>query len=89
MSDGIQIALPAELVDLVAERVLEILDQRGDLEPDDPWLDVDEAAAHIKASSKQRIYDLHHQRRIIAGRDGTRLVFRRSELDRYLEGRSA
>jgi excisionase family DNA binding protein len=88
MSDGISIALPPELVDAVAARVLELLDERGQLEPDDPLLDVDETAEYMRCK-RQRVYDLHHARKIFAVRDGTRLLFRRSELDRYLEGRAA
>jgi excisionase family DNA binding protein len=88
VSEGISIALPPELVDAVADRVVEILDERGDLGSRDPWLDVDEAAAHLRAS-RQRIYDLVHSGRLHPGRDGRRLVFKRSELDAYLEGRAA
>jgi excisionase family DNA binding protein len=84
---SLSIAIPGELVELVAARVLEVLEERGALAPD-PWLSVAEAADYARCS-KQRIYDLVAANKLAPGRDGRRLVFRRSELDRYLEGRAA
>jgi excisionase family DNA binding protein len=74
------VTLPEEFVQQVAARAAELLDAREA----DPWMDVDEAAAHLRCG-RQRIYDLVSQERLVPGRDGRRLLFRRSELDRYLE----
>lgn len=84
MSDELTVALPPGLVDAVAERVLELIEARGGIGPDDPWLTVDEAADYIK-SSKQRVYDLFSQGLLVGGHDGRRRLVRRSELDRHLE----
>ena len=43
-----------------------------------------EAAEHL-ACKPQRIYDLVSQERLPFRRDGRRVLFRRSDLDEYLE----
>ena len=48
------------------------------------WVGVREAAEHIGAKP-QRIYDLVHQRAIPHRKDGSRLLFRLSELDDWLD----
>lgn len=85
-AEQLTVALPGELVDVVAARVVEMLEERGMVEPD-PWLTVEQAAEYIGAK-KQRLYDLVDQGKLWPGRDGRRLLFRRSDLDAYLEGRS-
>lgn len=55
---------------------------------DDPWLSIEEAAGRARCA-KQRIYDLLSQGRLKGGRDGTRRLIRRSELDAYLESGQA
>jgi excisionase family DNA binding protein len=63
------------------ERLRELVgDQRAGPEP---WIGVADAAAHL-ACKRQRIYDLVHADRIPHHRDGSRLLFRRSELDEWL-----
>lgn len=52
----------------------------------DPWFNVEEAAEYLRCKP-QRIYDLRSQGRLVGGLDGTRVLFRRSTLDAYLEGR--
>jgi len=49
-----------------------------------PWLDADGAAEYL-ATSRDRIYDLVQLGKLKPHRDGRRLLFRRSELDAYLE----
>jgi excisionase family DNA binding protein len=68
-------------LDRLAELVAERLDGHGGPEP---WIGVQQAAEHL-ACKRQRIYDLVHAGRIPHHRDGSRLLFRRSELDRWLE----
>lgn len=81
---GLTVALPQELVDAVARRVLELLEDR--LEPErDSWMTVEQAAEYM-GCKRQRVYDLHSRGELQAGRDGRRLLFRRSMLDSYLEG---
>jgi excisionase family DNA binding protein len=47
------------------------------------WIGVREAAEHL-GCKPQRIYDLVSQRRIPHERDGSRLLFKRADLDRWL-----
>jgi excisionase family DNA binding protein len=86
-SAGLALAVPPELVDAIAGRVVDLLEERGlvgqSMGPE-PWLGVDEAAAHL-ASPPSRVYDLVAQRRVRHARDGRRLLFRASWLDEALE----
>lgn len=52
----------------------------------EPWVGVMQAATHLGAG-RQRIYDLVHQRAIPFRKDGSRLLFRLSELDAWLAQR--
>jgi hypothetical protein len=82
---GLTIDLPPELVEDLAERVARIL--AADSTPPEPWVTVKDAAAHL-ACKPQRVYDLCSRRdatRLPHRKDGSRLLFRLSELDRYLE----
>jgi excisionase family DNA binding protein len=67
------------LADLVAAR----LEHHGP----EAWVGVSEAAAHL-ACKPQRIYNLVHARAIPHRKDGSRVLFRFSELDAWLEGRA-
>jgi excisionase family DNA binding protein len=49
----------------------------------DGWLDVEQAAAHL-ACPKSRLYSLVSARRIPFHKDGSRLLFKRSELDDFV-----
>ena len=83
MTDRVVAALLEELAGDPAalERLRELVDAGGP----EPWIDVQAAADHI-ACKRQRIYDLVHADRIPHHRDGSRLLFRRSELDAWLAG---
>ena len=70
------------LAELVAER----LGAAG--AAPEPWVGVPEAAAHL-ACKPQRIYNLVHARAIPHRKDGSRVLLRLSELDRWLDGRAA
>lgn len=52
-------------------------------EPAAAWVDVKGAAAHL-ACKPQRIYDLVHTDRIPHHKEGSRLLFRLTELDDWL-----
>jgi excisionase family DNA binding protein len=83
-SDALALTVPAELVELIAKRAAELLAERE--RPAEPELmSVDEAAELLRCR-RQRVYDLTSQRRVACLRDGSRLLFRRSELLGYLEG---
>jgi len=73
---------PPGFVEAVAERVAELLeDEQGAPEL---WIDVQAAAEHL-ACPTSRVYALVSADRIPHHRDGSRLLFRRSELDEYVE----
>ena len=86
-SSALALAVPAELVDAIALRVVELLEERGPAreQPASPYLDVERAAEYI-AAKPQRLYDLAHDGRLTPRRDGRRLLFLRADLDAYLEG---
>jgi len=82
--DGSAALLVDELVERVAARVAELL--AGQLPAPaagSPWLTVAEAAEYLRCKPK-RVYDLASQHRLPAHRDGSRLLFRRDELDAYV-----
>jgi len=79
---GLVLELPDTLVEDLAERVADLLGAR---EPDraEPWIAVAAAAEHL-ACKPARIYALASARRIPHERDGSRLLFRRSDLDAWV-----
>jgi excisionase family DNA binding protein len=78
----LSVSLPPELVEIVAERAAELVEERSDARVE-PWIGVREASAHL-ACPRSRIYALVSARRIPHRKDGSRLLFRRSELDAWL-----
>ena len=80
---------PGELLDKiaseVADRVERIVEQRLEAGRE-AWITADDAAKHL-ACSRHRIYALVHERwrDFPYSKDGSRLLFRRSELDTWLE----
>ncbi len=90
MSEPLALTLPDALVDQVAERVLAILAEREATVPA-AWLDVTAAARHLGYADnvergRRRVYDLTSRGELTPRRDGSRLLFRPADLDRYLEG---
>jgi excisionase family DNA binding protein len=81
----IGIEVPKKLIDAIAERVVSLLSERVESEPE-RWIGVDQAAVHL-ACPKSRIYDLVSARRIPHERDGSRLLFRRADLDEWVSSR--
>src|SRR3954453_11743704 len=49
----------------------------------EPWVGVDDAAEHL-GCKRQRVYDLVYRRAIPHRKDGSRLLFRLSDLDAWL-----
>lgn len=74
--------LPSSLIDAIADqvahRVAELLPDRPE-----PYLDVEGAAEYLACAPK-RVYDLKAQGRLAHHRDGSRLLFRREDLDAAL-----
>jgi excisionase family DNA binding protein len=84
--DGPSIPLPDELLDLLVERTTARV--RASAFIAEPWVGVDVAAAHL-ACKRQRIYDLVSRRTIPHPKDGSRLLFKLSHLDAWIEGGGA
>ena len=84
---GVRLTLDDETLDALAELVADRVAGAGDEGPE-PWIDVEEAAAHL-ACPRSRIYALVSARRIPHERDGSRLLFRRSVLDAWVEAGGA
>lgn len=82
---GLSLEVPEELVEQIARRVAEMLGDRGGRP--EPWVGVSDAAAHLSCKP-QRIYDLVHRQdetRVPHRKEGSRLLFKLSELDRWVE----
>ena len=74
--------LLAALEELVADRLAEMVLERQRVGPGE-WLTVDEAADYLRCS-RQRVYDLRSCGRLPKTGDGSRVLIRRSDLDRDL-----
>lgn len=79
---GLQLTVPDDVLAGLAERAAAIVVEQLATEAE-PWLDVAGAAAHL-ACGKSRIYALVSAERIPVHRDGSRLLFRRTELDEWV-----
>jgi excisionase family DNA binding protein len=84
------LTVPDALVAAIASRVVELM---GDTLPTavvapEPWIGVDDAAAHL-ACPRSRIYALASAGRLPHHKDGSRLLFKASELDEYVLGGGA
>jgi excisionase family DNA binding protein len=84
---ALRLELPAGLVEAVAQRAADLVLESFGARVEDRWMNVDQAAAYL-ACGPRRIYDLHSQRRLRSHKDGSRLLFRRSDLDAYVESGS-
>jgi excisionase family DNA binding protein len=70
------------LADALAPRLAARLNGAGEASP---WLNAQQAAQHL-GCSRGRLYDLVQLHKLEPRRDGRRLLFRRCDLDAYLEG---
>jgi excisionase family DNA binding protein len=82
----VSIPLPPDVIDLLVERTTASL--RESAFAAEPWVGVDQAAAHL-ACKRQRIYDLVSRRTIPHRKEGSRLLFKLSHLDAWIEGGGA
>lgn len=75
------VELSDEQLEAIAERAAQIvLDRQTDLSP---WLNTQQAADYL-ACTTDRLYDLKQVGHIPYYKDGSRLLFRRDELDEWL-----
>jgi len=81
--DDLALTLPDALVQAIAARAAELVAERLEAKPE-PHIDVAQAAGYL-ACPRSRIYSLASAERIPVRRDGTRLLFKASELDAWLE----
>jgi excisionase family DNA binding protein len=83
----LELALPDELVEEIAQRAAAIVLERQRAEADAPsrMLTVIEAAAFLRAKP-QRVYDLLSEGRLTRHKDGRRVLVDRQELERHLDG---
>lgn len=77
---SLTLGVPDELVEAVAQRAAELV---ADRQAPSPWLDVKGAAEYL-ACPTSRVYALTSASRIPHHRDGSRLLFRSDELDRWV-----
>ncbi len=78
-----------DLVELVAERAAELVAARlATVDAAEGWIGVEEAAEYL-ACPKSRVYALVSAGRIPYCKDGSRTLFKRSELDLWVQGGGA
>jgi excisionase family DNA binding protein len=87
MSAPLRIDLPPELVEQIARRAAELVAERNG-NARDVWLSVADAAEYLRCTPS-RVYSLVSARRIPFCKDGSRLLFRRSELDEWVQAGGA
>jgi excisionase family DNA binding protein len=81
---ALRLEIDEELIEQIAERAAELIGERSERAAEDGWLrGADRIAAYIDAP-RSRVYALASARRIPVHRDGSALIARRSELDRWL-----
>jgi len=77
--------IPTQWVEALRD---EVLAQIGGPPEAEPWINVRQAAEHL-ACTESRIYQLCSQREIPFCKDGSRSLFRRSELDAWVRAGGA
>ncbi len=83
-SSAIELSVPVDAIaDAIAARLAEWLAGRLATPVAEPWLDAERAAEHI-AAPVSRVYALTSAGRIPHHRDGSRVLFRASELDQWI-----
>lgn len=83
-SVAVTLALTAEQLDVLADAVAERLAASQPAPELDGWLNTRQAAAYM-ACTADRLHDLVARRVLSPRRDGRRLLFKRSDIDAYLE----
>ncbi len=81
---ALRVEIDEELIEQIARRAAELIGERSGSASKDGWLrGADRIAAYIDAP-RSRVYALVSTRRIPVHHDGSALIARRSELDRWL-----
>jgi hypothetical protein len=81
---ALRVEVDEELIEQIARRAAELIGERSESASNDGWLrGADRIAAYIDAP-RSRAYALVSARRIPVHHDGSALIARRSELDRWL-----
>jgi len=81
---ALRVEIDEELIEQIARRAAELIGERSESAAKDGWLrGADRIAAYIDAP-RSRVYALVSARRIPVHHDGSALIARRSELDRWL-----
>jgi excisionase family DNA binding protein len=83
MSVELRIVLDDDQLELVAARAADLVARRSTSDAAEPWLNAKQAAQHL-ACPPSRIYALVSAGRLTHHKDASRLLFRRSELDRFV-----
>jgi excisionase family DNA binding protein len=81
---ALTIELAPDQIESIALRVAALLADQGTTSSLPTWLDTRGAAEYL-ACTPGRVHDLVQLRKLEPRRDGRRLLFRRDELDGYLE----
>jgi len=84
--NAISVNVGDELVERIARRAAELLSAQASAPAEDGWLRGAERIAAYLDCPRSRVYALASARRIPIHRDGSALVARRSELDKWLLG---
>jgi hypothetical protein len=84
LASALTLNLTDELVERIAERAVEMIARGHEDRSEDGWLRGAERIADYIDSPRSRVYALASARRIPVHRDGSALIARRSELDRWL-----
>jgi hypothetical protein len=81
---GMRLDIGDELVERIAQRAAELVQQNGESEIEDGWLRGADKIADYIDSPRSRVYALVSARRIPVHHDGSALIARRSDLDGWL-----
>jgi len=80
MTGGLQITLPPDVLEQIAERAAAIVVERlPSPEPGSPYMTIPEAADYLRAKP-QRVYDLLSSGRLTRHKDGSRVLIERAQL---------
>lgn len=77
----VEAVLSPEAVELIAARAAELVAERNGAA--EPWIGVQQAADHLGCGTS-RIYTLISAKRIPHEKDGSRVVFKASDLDAWV-----
>jgi excisionase family DNA binding protein len=71
-------------IEAIERRIEQRLREQLEIQPSSAWMSVDKAAAHLDWP-KKRLYNLVAAKEIPHRKHGNRLLFRRDELDQWLD----